>query len=160
MEALGTIKRYNQMKQYIVKVYEDRTEWYNEQNQLDREDGPAIECANGTKLWYRNDQIHRDDGPAIEDTNGNKWWYRNYQLHREGGPAVEYANGNKSWYLNGQRHRKDGPAIECADGTKWWYLNGQNLSEEEFNQRTSKPVSDCSGKVVEIDGKKYKLTLI
>ena len=52
------------MKQYIVKVYEDRTEWYNEQNQLDREDGPAVEYANGTKYWYRNDQRHREDGPA------------------------------------------------------------------------------------------------
>ena len=73
---------------------------------------------------------------------------------------VEYANGTKFWYLNGQLHREDGPAIECANGTKLWHLNGQNLSEAEFNQRTSKPVSDCSGKIVEIDGKKYKLTLI
>ena len=125
------------MKQYIVKVYEDRTAWYNEQNQLDREDGPAIEYASGTKFWYRNGQYHR-----------------------EGGPAIEYANGTKFWYRNDQLHREDGPAVECADGTKWWYLNGQPLSEEEFNQRISKSVSDCSGKVVEIDGKKYKLTLI
>jgi hypothetical protein len=124
------------MKQYIVKVYEDRTEWYNEQNQLDR-----------------------DDGPAIESADGSKWWYRNYQLDRDDGPAIELANGTKYWFRNGQPHREDGPAIEYADGTKYWYLNGQNLSEEEFHQRTSKPVSDCSGKIVEIDSKKHKLTL-
>ena len=124
------------MKQYIVKVYKNRIAWYNEQNRLDREDGPAVEYANGERYWYHNGQYHR-----------------------EGGPAVELANGTKYWYRNGQLHREDGTACEYADGTKSWHLNGQNLSEAEFNQRTSKPVSDCSGKIVEIDSKKHKLTL-
>jgi len=66
-----------------------------------------------------------------------------------------FANGSKFWFLNGQRHREDGPACEYADGDKIWYLNGQELTKEEFNKRTK---SDCAGKVVEIDGKKYKLT--
>jgi len=85
------------------------------------------------------------------------WFNLNDQLHREDGPAIEYKTGSKFWYLNGQLHREDGPAIESANGDKFWYLNGQQLSESEFNQRT-KP--SCSGKVVEIDGKKYKLTEI
>jgi len=55
--------------------------------------------------------------------------------------------------LEGQLHRVDGPAREWADGDKEWYLNGKRLSEEEFNKRTK----SCSGKIVEIDGKKYKL---
>ena len=65
-----------------------------------------------------------------------------------------YDNGDKWWYLNGKRHREDGPAFEGADGSKYWYLNGEQLTEAEFNKRMNKP---CSGKVVEIEGVKYKL---
>ena len=109
----------------------------------------------GTKCWYNEQgQCHREDGPAIEWANGTKWWFLNGQLHREDGPAIEYANGSKEWYLNGQLHREDGPAIEWASGTKEWYLNGERLTEARFNARTR---STCDGKVVEIDGKKYKL---
>ena len=97
----------------------------NRNGQLDREDGPAIERANGDKFWYRNGQLDREDGPAIERANGDKFWYLNGQCHREDGPAVEYANGDKDWYLDGQRHREDGPAVEWANGNKDWYLNGQ-----------------------------------
>ena len=75
-------------------------------------------------------------------------------LHRLDGPAVEYASGSKAWYANGERHREDGPAIEYADGYKEWWMNGQRLTEQEFNNRSN----PCSGKIVEIDGKKYKLT--
>ena len=59
------------------------------------------EC--GDKEWYRNGQLHREDGPAIEYANGYIAWYQNGQRHREDGPAVEYANGDKEWYRNGQR---------------------------------------------------------
>ena len=64
-------------------------------------------------------------------------------------------DGTKGWYLNDELHREDGPAIECADGTKFWYLNGDYVSEDEFLERTRRT---CNGKIVEIDGKKYKLT--
>ena len=57
---------------------------------------------NGNKLWYLNNQIHREDGPAVEYANGSKYWYRNDQYHREDGPAVELSNGNKYWYLLGK----------------------------------------------------------
>ena len=36
---------------------------------------------------------------------------------------------------------------------KKWYINGKQLTEEEFNKQRS----CCTGKVVEIDGKKYRL---
>jgi hypothetical protein len=103
--------------------------------QLHREDGPAIEWADGSKYWWVNDQRHREDGPAIERADGSKEWYLNGQLHREDGPACEYADGSKYWYLNDQLHREDGPAVEYADGTKFWYLNGERMSEEEFKQK-------------------------
>ena len=110
---------------------------------------------NGTKYWFLNGEYHREDGPAIEFATGTKEWYLNGNLHREDGPAVECADGDKFWYLNGKLHRKDGPACEFANGTKEWYLYNGELTEEEFISRTS---SACIGKVVEIDGRKYKLT--
>ena len=109
----------------------------------------------GNKFWHLNGELHREDGPACEFASGHKFWYLNGELHREDGPAIEYSNGTKEWYLNGMRHREDGPAIEFASGTKEWYLDGKQLTKEEFISRTS---NACIGKVVEIDGQKYKLT--
>jgi hypothetical protein len=34
-------------------------------------------------------------------------------------------------------------------------LNGEKLTEEEFNKQLSS--STCNGKIIEIDGRKYKL---
>jgi len=121
------------MKEYKVKIFDNRTEWFNLDGKLHREDGPATE-------WF----------------DGYKAWFLNGERHRENGPAIEYASGTKFWCLNDKLHREDGPAIEYSDGTKSWYLNGKKLTEEEFNQRTK----SCSGKIVEIDGKKYRLTEI
>ena len=121
------------MKTYKVDVYDD-----------------------GDKHWCLNGKWHREDGPAIERADGSKEWYLNGKLHREDGPACEWADGSKYWYLNGKLHREDGPAVERADGSKYWYLNGEQLSETQFNART-KQKPPCEGKVVEVDGVKYKL---
>jgi hypothetical protein len=142
---------------YRVEVEAGITSWFNEYGQRHREDGPAIEWSDGHKEWYRNGQLHREDGPAVEWADGTKYWYRNNQCHREDSPAIELPSGNKEWYRNGQLHREDGPAIEWSDGTKFWYLDGKKLTEKEFLKRTQDQPS-CDGKVVEIDGKKYKLT--
>jgi len=108
--------------------------------------------------WYKpgTGELHREDGPAIETADGYKQWYLNGKCHREDGPAIENADGYKAWWLNGKRHREDAPAIEFADGTKEWYLNGEELAEEEFNRR----MNSCHGKTVEIDGKTYRLALV
>ena len=60
----------------------------------------VVEWSNGAKEWYLNDNLHRNDGPAIEWSNGTKKWYLNDNLHRNDGPAVEWSNGAKEWYLN------------------------------------------------------------
>ena len=88
--------------------------------------------------------------------DGSKHWYLNGKRHREDGPACEWANGTKYWYLNGKVHRESGPAIEYVGGSKYWFLNGEQLSEAEFNARTKQKPS-CEGKVVEVDGVKYRL---
>ena len=87
--------------------------------------------------------------------SGNKFWYLNGKRHRTDGPAIEHVNGGKHWYLNDKLHRTDGPAIEYASGTKSWYLNGKWLTEQEFDNRNNQ---SCEGKIVEIEGKEYRLT--
>lgn len=101
---------------------------------------------NGTVYWHRDPDckiLHREDGPAIEWADGDKWWCADGKLHREDGPATEYSCGTKHWYVNGKRHREDGPAIEYSCGTKYWYLHGEELTKEEFLART-RPVEELT----------------
>ncbi|MGK5053657.1 hypothetical protein [Janthinobacterium sp. RB2P8] len=109
---------------------EERTICWYLNDKRHREDGPAIESANGTKEWFINGKYHREDGPAVELEDGTKHWWINGKLHREDGPAVEWAAGDKSWYLNGKRHREDGPAIESPNGDKEWWVNGLRHRED------------------------------
>ena len=139
------------MIEYKVKVFSNRTEWFLN-GKLHREDGPAIEYADGDKFWYKNGKYHREDGPACE-FDGTKEWFLNGKYHREDGPAIEYASGTKCWCKNGKCHREDGPAYEWANGDKDWYLEGNKLTEKEFLQR-KKP---CVGKKITIDGVDYEL---
>lgn len=121
------------MPNYKVVVSNVRTCWYNEEDKFHRENGPAIEYANGEKQWWINGKFHREDGPAIEYPDGSKYWYKNDKLHREDGPAIEYP---------------------C--GRKFWYLNNKELTEAEHQVK----VKSCDGKTVTINGKTYKLTLV
>ena len=58
----------------------------------------------GAKSWFLNSKCHREDGPAIECADGDKYWYLNGKKHREDGPAIEYSYGYKYWYLNGKSY--------------------------------------------------------
>ena len=55
--------------------------------------------------WFLKgtDIIHRDDGPAIEWADGATEWYKNNLHHREDGPACEWPNGDKEWWFQGKR---------------------------------------------------------
>jgi hypothetical protein len=57
----------------------------------------------GTKHYYQHGELHRDDGPAVEHANGNKYYYQHGELHRDDGPAIEYADGKKYYYQHGIR---------------------------------------------------------
>jgi hypothetical protein len=128
--------------QYIrINEDGDKTYWKNkEMTILHREDGPAIECVDGYKVWYLNGNPHREDGPAIEHPNGAKNWYKHGKRHREDGPAYEGVDGTKFWIINGLYHREDGPAVEWWDGSKEWILNGVRFSEQEFLLKTAKEI--------------------
>ena len=102
--------------------------------------------------------------------NGNKYIeeYRlNGELHNPNGIAYKnwYRNGNictEAYILNDKYHRENGIALKrwYSNGNKWsesYWINGKYLTKEEFENRNN---SSCSGKVVEIDGKKYKLNEI
>ena len=125
----------NNYKEYTVKVYKDRTE------------------------WFLNGKLHRKNDPAVEYADGYKAWWVNGKRHREDGPAIEWADGSKEWWLNRKLHRENGPAIERANGTKEWYLNDIKYSEEQWKKEIAKikNKNSCNGKIVEIDGKKYRL---
>ena len=70
-----------------------------------------------------------------------------------------FDDGSKEYWFEGKRHRTDGPAIECADGTKEYYFEGKKVSESALKKLVA-PAPDCSNKIVEIDGKRYKLVII
>lgn len=98
------------------------------------------------------------------DEYGNKFYHKDKAMtifHREDGPAIEYANGTKVWCFNGKVHREDGPAAIYSDGYKQWYLNGERLSEEEFNEKTSKEIVLTMDEIADklgIDVSKLKIT--
>ena len=56
---------------YTMVDKDGRTTW-TLTGKLHREDGPAVEYANGDKAWYLNGKRHRTDGPAVEDATGDK----------------------------------------------------------------------------------------
>jgi hypothetical protein len=101
----------------------------------------------GTKKYYLNNELHREDGPAVEFSCGTKYWYVNGQLHREDGPAKEYVSGDRYWYLNNGLYKEDEPAAECASGSKFWFINGKELSVKKF-QQYKKRKEKISSKIV------------
>jgi len=62
-----------QVKNDLIGEY---IEWLNDDGQAHREDGPAIERADGTKSWWANDQLHRLDGPAYIYEDGTVVFYK------------------------------------------------------------------------------------
>ena len=61
---------------YRVEVCEDGTYQYlNTIGMLHCEGVPAVVHPCGTKFWLQHDLLHREDGPAVERANGYKEWY-------------------------------------------------------------------------------------
>ena len=92
---------------------------------------------------------------TVYNDGTTRWYNAKDEYHRVGGPAIECADGGKEWYLEGKLHRSDGPAVVYIYGHRHWYLEGKEYTEAEYNKKIKSP--SCEGKVVEIDGKKYKL---
>ena len=71
----------------------------------------------GDVRWYLNNELHREDGPAVELASGSCFWYLNDQLHRTSGPAIERANGDGEWRLYGRSYASFAKWLEDADIT-------------------------------------------
>ena len=116
------------MTEYPVKTDEDgQMAWdFGEDNK------PVMEVNEyGDKFWYLKGNLHREDGPAIEGADGYKEWYLNGKRHREDGPALEYTSGGKYWYLNGKFIVSTGPDFEKALFTLSTYLQDQEATKDE-----------------------------
>ncbi len=50
-----------------------------------------------------NNELHREDGPALIWINGDKVWWIHGERHREDGPAIIYSDDSKSYWLNDKR---------------------------------------------------------
>jgi hypothetical protein len=79
-----------------------------------------------------NGILHREDGPAVEYANGGKAWSLHGKLHREDGPACVYADGSKSWYLNGEYYSEK-EFNKKMQQSKKININGREFTIEELN---------------------------
>ena len=95
-----------------------------------------------TKFSDPNGKYHREDGPAVEWHDGTKLWYKHGKLHREGGPAIECKNGSKLWFKHGKCHMEDGPAVKCLNGNKYYYLEDNQYTEREYWEKV-KELGKC-----------------
>ena len=100
---------------------------------------------------------HRENGPAIERADGHKEWWQNAIRHRTDGPAIEWWDGDKHWFHNGQRHRTDGPAIERSTGHHRWYINDKAMTEAEFLAATQPTVEMTVADIEKLVGKRVKI---
>jgi hypothetical protein len=86
-------KEYGKIE--FTKIEFTREEWerFIKSVTLHREDGPAMEWADGfSKQWFLNGKLHRIDGPAVEWATGDKQW------------SVEYADGDKEWWIDNKEY--------------------------------------------------------
>jgi hypothetical protein len=104
----------------------------------------VIKDANDNETYYEDG----DDWWRCEfDANGNETYYEN---SRNWWWKREYdANGNKTYYENSDGWSK---YEYDANGNETYYENS-NGDKEGIPRSQS-----CAGKVIEVDGKKYKLT--
>jgi hypothetical protein len=63
--------------------------WYNSAGECHREDGPAAEYTDGTKIWILNGFYHRLDGPAVEGNGGRHIRYYVNGVRIKGNTNVE-----------------------------------------------------------------------
>ena len=68
----------------------------------------------GTRRYYNvAGRLHREDGPAVERADGSKFWHQNGRLHREDGPAIIWHYGARYWFLHGVEYTKNNHRRKC-----------------------------------------------
>jgi len=95
------------------------------------------------RIWHLNasnsesNMRHREDGPAIERADGVKEWYLNGKRHRLDGPAVEDVNGFHVWYINGVKLKA------TYDGQTNYYIDEKPVSKKEAENHYKKYLKIC-----------------
>lgn len=108
---------------------------------------------NGDKFYYKDKEmtiLHREDGPAIEFASGSKVWYLNGKAHCEDGPAAEWANGDKEWHLNGNELTEE-EFNKAIKGNKIMLVLTRKEMESIIIDKTIK-IS-----IIQIEGRKVKI---
>ena len=107
----------------------------------------------GVRYWFKQNEISRDNGPAIVDLPDYRAWWLNGKPHRVGGPVYIWGDGLREWFENGERHNISGPAVFYCfvdtsykltfhtrlssdlifpDGKVEFWISGKQVTEYEF----------------------------
>jgi len=65
----------NMVESYDIRVSGDGSKEYRRIGQICK-----IEYTSGLVTWWKDSCRHREDGPAIEKANGDKEWYLNSEF--------------------------------------------------------------------------------
>ena len=104
----------------------------------------------------------------IEDKDGNRTYRENsdgFWSRREydkDGLETYYGNSDGFWYRCEYDKKGNQTYFENSDGS-WWRFEYDKKGNETYYEdsggyKGKTKRSSCSGKVIEVDGKKYKLT--
>ena len=108
----------------------------------------------------------------IKDANGNETYYeesngfwRKYEYNADGNETY-YENSAGYWHK--YEYNADGNETCCENSTGYWHKSEYDADGNEtyyetstgYKRGTPKSSKTCEGKVVEVDGIKYKLTAL
>ena len=77
--------------------------------------GIVISLTTKSTSYYKKGTLHREDGPAREYSNGTKIWYKEGKRHRENGPALDFTNGYKEWWIDNFLYMAIRPHDTCVE---------------------------------------------
>jgi len=103
---------------------------------------------------------HEDeDGNRTYRENSDGFWY--HREYDKDGNETYYENSDGSWYMG--EYDKKGNKTYSENSNGYWYRceydeNGnQTYYEDSGGHKRGTKRGSCDGKVIEVDGKKYKL---
>jgi len=125
-EDIRTLQEVRQREREIVEMYKaaSRYSWVNLEEDFDNE---KVDESGTLRRENKNTQLHSLHSPAIEWANGDKVWFLNNKRHRTDGPAVELANGDKFWYVNGEFIGEASDGFTDEDFENWKQENPDKL---------------------------------
>jgi hypothetical protein len=132
---------------YKLSIHENGTlSAYNENDYL-----VYYKNSNGVETWREYDE--HDNCIHAKDSDGFEIW----KEYDDNGNCIHSKNseGLEAW----REYDSNGNQIYYKDfyGYEYWYNSkGKNITKEEFDRI----YAPCAGKVIEVEGKKYRLTAL